>query len=516
MLPLGLLHLGLSALLFSAITPVSGRVLKPPSVPIVKVAKDTHLRLLAQALPPLDTVYYFDQLIDHNDPSKGTFKQRYWHTAEHYKPGGPIILFNGGEVNAENLNGYLTNSTLTGVIAEKYGGTPIVLEHRFFGLSNPYPNLNEESLKYLTVQQAIEDNVYFAKNVVLPQDNATELGPDKVPWILVGGSYPGALVSWTMVAHPDVFWIGYASSAVVEAQLDFWQYFLPIAENMPKNCSADVSAVIEHVDSVLKSDDQAGQEALKSMFGFPGGDNVAFASALKWDLFQWQDMQPYTGPGAAFYQFCDALEVKDGQPASEDGWGLDYALPAWAKHFNSTFAHPVVSAQKARAGLSLRRRDDHPVDDDGRSWDWIICNELGFALDGPPEGERAVVSRLDTWQSEMQICAQLFPTTFADNHVPDIEAFNQRYQGWDVKMKRIFFANGKNDPWRELTVSALNSTTSSTDDQPIGFSNGFHCSDLVVAAGVADPTILDVQNKFIGYVETWLGEWGQNTGGYGR
>jgi hypothetical protein len=38
-------------------------------------------------LPPLTTVYLFDQLIDHADPSKGTFQQRYWFDWEFYKPG---------------------------------------------------------------------------------------------------------------------------------------------------------------------------------------------------------------------------------------------------------------------------------------------------------------------------------------------------------------------------------------------------------------------------------------------
>lgn len=43
-------------------------------------------------LPPLSTVYYFDQLVDHDDATKGTFKQRYWSTWEFYEPGGPIVL----------------------------------------------------------------------------------------------------------------------------------------------------------------------------------------------------------------------------------------------------------------------------------------------------------------------------------------------------------------------------------------------------------------------------------------
>ena len=38
-------------------------------------------------LPPLDTTYYFDQLIDHNNPSLGTFEQRYWHTWQFYESG---------------------------------------------------------------------------------------------------------------------------------------------------------------------------------------------------------------------------------------------------------------------------------------------------------------------------------------------------------------------------------------------------------------------------------------------
>jgi len=43
-----------------------------------------------------------------------------------------------------------------------------VLEHRFFGLSNPYPDLTEKSLAVHTLENAIDDLVYFANNVKLP------------------------------------------------------------------------------------------------------------------------------------------------------------------------------------------------------------------------------------------------------------------------------------------------------------------------------------------------------------
>ena len=51
-------------------------------------------------LPALGTTYYFDQNIDHNNPSLGTFRQRYWMDWEFYQPGGPIVLFTPGEANA--------------------------------------------------------------------------------------------------------------------------------------------------------------------------------------------------------------------------------------------------------------------------------------------------------------------------------------------------------------------------------------------------------------------------------
>ena len=175
-----------------------------------------------QVIPPYNTTYYFDQLIDHNDPSKGTFKVRYWTTWEFYKPGGPIIMMTPGEGNAEGASplhpvpestedlrynpaflgytGYLTNRTMCGQIAQQENGATIVIEHRFYGLSNPYPDLSVKSFAVHTLDQAIEDFDYFAKNVKLPFPGGDQVGPATTPWIVVGGSYSGALASWLKVA----------------------------------------------------------------------------------------------------------------------------------------------------------------------------------------------------------------------------------------------------------------------------------------------------------------------------
>ena len=93
---------------------------------------------------------------------------------------------------------YLTNSTLNGRIAQELNASTIVLEHRFFGESNPYGDLSIQSFRVHTVQQAIDDLVYFAQNVQLPMPGGDEVAPGKAPWILIGGSYAGALTSYTM------------------------------------------------------------------------------------------------------------------------------------------------------------------------------------------------------------------------------------------------------------------------------------------------------------------------------
>lgn len=61
-----------------------------PGIPAVDRPTYTPSDPSGTALPPLDTWYYFDQLIDHSNPSLGTFSQRYYFTSQYYVPGGPI------------------------------------------------------------------------------------------------------------------------------------------------------------------------------------------------------------------------------------------------------------------------------------------------------------------------------------------------------------------------------------------------------------------------------------------
>jgi hypothetical protein len=83
----------------------------------------------------------FDQLLNHSMPSSPTFKQRYWWDATYWGgPGSPVFLFNSGESAADDFTGYLTNATIPGLYAQKFGGAVILIERRcLLSQSNPSP-----------------------------------------------------------------------------------------------------------------------------------------------------------------------------------------------------------------------------------------------------------------------------------------------------------------------------------------------------------------------------------------
>lgn len=242
--------------------------------------------------PGFGKLEYFDQLIDHSNPSLGTFKQRYWWNTDHYGgPHSPISMDAPveGAFAAEGNITSMTSAILPGLLAEDNNAAFIRMEHRYFGRSTPYNESNAETLQYLTLDNAIQDLIYFANNVVFPFDktNGSSTKPDKAPWLLSGCSYAGTLSAWTEALAPGTFWAYEAGSAPIESFGSFWQYFVPIKNAMPKNCTADMQRIIKHVDQVLLHGSDANKTTLKSKFGLEDASDKNFANSLS----EWMTIQ---------------------------------------------------------------------------------------------------------------------------------------------------------------------------------------------------------------------------------
>lgn len=69
--------------------------------------------------------------IDHDDPSVGTYENRYWVNDQYYQRGGPVFVYDVGEASAEASAKHLCNSTSFLVeMLDDFGAIGIVWEHR--------------------------------------------------------------------------------------------------------------------------------------------------------------------------------------------------------------------------------------------------------------------------------------------------------------------------------------------------------------------------------------------------
>jgi serine protease 16 len=98
----------------------------------------------------------------------------------------------------------------------------LVLEHRYYGESQPFNNWKTENLKYLTVNNALADIAYFL--TWINEDLIERYGGEKRKTIVIGGSYPGALAAWFRYKYPHIADGALASSAVIWADEDMFSY----------------------------------------------------------------------------------------------------------------------------------------------------------------------------------------------------------------------------------------------------------------------------------------------------
>lgn len=157
----------------------------------------------------------FDQLIDHmNYQDNRTYKQRYWVNDKYWNKdnNGPVFVYICGEyrcsVREDRLFPFMVGADQEALL--------LVLEHRFYGDSQPFDDWSLDSLRYLNTEQSLADLAYFIGSV--NKDSPAR------PTIVIGGSYPGAMSAWFRNRYPHVAVASWAASAVVQPIPDFWQY----------------------------------------------------------------------------------------------------------------------------------------------------------------------------------------------------------------------------------------------------------------------------------------------------
>lgn len=455
------------------------------------------------------TEAWFDQLIDHSQPWKGTFKQRYYYNTEYWKgPGSPISFESPSEADLPPEHVRLTNASMTGFIAQAIGGAAVSIEHRFYGNSTPVPHAdyNVETLQQLTLENAIDDLVYFARNVELPFDPSGRSHPDNAPWTLAGCSYSGAVSAWTQRLAPGTFWAHEAGSAVVEALDDLWTWYVGAEQAMPRNCSADWRRIVHHIDDVYMHGTEEEKQLLRADLGHDSSYPypVSAQVASSW-LSYWQVQQYKTGY-SPFFQMCDYIEHQQANRTDDvpmpgpEGVGLEKALVGFFTGLKEVKRFPGSSLSGAI-----------------NPWLWQLCNEpfQWWQTDRPHRPYGMVSSYVTRDYLIKQICESTFPNVgsarFGLKNGLDADTVNRRTGGWGhTNTTRLVWVNADNDPWLYATVSSParpGGPLQSTEAAPVYMLRGAaHCNDFVTANYWVNE---DAKNMFDGvaaHMRQWVAE----------
>jgi hypothetical protein len=123
-------------------------------------------------------------------------------------------------------------------------------------------DLSVENLRYLTIQQAVEDAATFCEFIV-SDFNLTHSNQ----WIAFGGSYAGTIAAFLRLKYPQLITGAVASSAPMIALVNFKQYMEVVQKSLnyySPNCSFEISQAISIMQDFVKT--SVGLELLQNMF----------------------------------------------------------------------------------------------------------------------------------------------------------------------------------------------------------------------------------------------------------
>ncbi|XP_056652208.1 thymus-specific serine protease isoform X1 [Monodelphis domestica] len=477
------------------------------------------------------------QPLDPFNSSDGrSFRQRYWVNVGHWRPPrAPVFLHIGGE-------GSLGPSSVwkghPGTLAASWGALVISLEHRFYGQSIPPRGLDGAQLRFLSSRHALAD-VASARLRLSGIYNISASSP----WIAFGGSYAGSLAAWARLKYPHLIWAAVASSAPVQAQLDFSGYNWVVSRSLadpqvggsPKCQRAMAQAFSELDDRLSEGGEtravvQAEVRACGSLEA--PEDQAELLEQLEGLVEGVVQYDQQAGAPLDVRGLCHLVLANQSRgPLS----GLQDAIQLVLQ----TLGLPCLPSSKAAALAELKDTNPQAASLGYRQWFYQTCTEFGYYI--TCKDPSCPFSRRKTLSDQLQLCAQVFglsPTSVAQA----VNWTNTYYGGWSPGATRVFFVNGKGwvgvprgphsqvsftcplsvfpflfffpgdiDPWHVLSVlQALGPS------EPAMLMRGTsHCSDMAPPQPSDPPSLYLGRQRIVQQLKIWLQEAKVNLGSPG-
>ncbi|KAJ2392588.1 hypothetical protein GGI05_002634 [Coemansia sp. RSA 2603] len=448
----------------------------------------------SSSIPPSSTVFQFSQPVDHFGLNDNVWQQQYQLNATFYKPGGPIFVVTPGESAVSNS---LIDASYFNNLAQEVNGMVVAVEHRFYGKSNPMPDLSGSSLKYHTIDNVLED---FASFIRAARSTPSDVFPFTVSpnskIIFGGGSYAGAIAAWMRAKYPSLVDAAWASSAVVQYRLENYQLEQSWGKHLAAlGCASEMNQAVNQLDDVLLSNNQTAIDEIQSLFGTPSLTPRDFAGLIT-SLIGVDAMYPnFEGIDYTQSSVCSYF---DGQRSN-----LDSFAQAVRDTINNLGLTQQAMTQMADTTLNWH---NYALGQSGRVWYYQECAWYGNWQVTAPEstGLARYHSRLVDLTYYEPNCKNKFGSDMPEH--ADSDGFNQKWFGMLKNATNIYYTVGSLDLWRGSTVIPWDGEyLPNTDASPIYLMDGAtHSQDVAHPWSFDLESVKDARNVGLALIKKWI------------
>lgn len=425
------------------------------------------------------------------------------------------------------------------ILMEAFNGVGIILENRYYGDSWPFETSTTDELAYLTTEQTIADNVYFAQHATFPglKENISAPG---TPWILYGGSLAGGETAFSIKEYGSsgtgILWGGIASSAPVHAQIAYPQWYYPIQQFAPGDCTASINAIIDKMDRLVAQKNEKAINELKEIFGLGAlkdirdfAMTIAFpmGGPMNYPTNTWQELNWYPAyTSNDFWNFCNNVTNLH---APENISAVDFALAKYTHgepwqnlgnyaNYVKQVLLPLCPSGNYNDvtcfGTQNKTFYAETANSGSRSYLYTTCTEFGLYQVAEPSGP-SLISRVLQKDYTQQWCEWAFKKGRRNSipPEPDVHTIN-KYGDFNISAERLALIDGEQDVWRDVCYHSRqvpNPRYSSLD--------GLHPEHLIAGAGhhwdsygilniSAEPQFIQNAHLWeLRVVERWLEQW---------
>ncbi|CAO3641378.1 unnamed protein product [Cunninghamella blakesleeana] len=321
-------------------------------------------------------------------------------------------------------------------------------------------------------------------------------------WILRGGSYSGNLAAWMRLKYPDLVDVAVASSSPVQAQFDFYQYYIPIIKYAPRKCVKALNKIALTIDDFLAHHPEPSDEntQFKKQFGVRNESDAEFAlDAMSAGLILWQQSFPQIN---YFDQMVCTLFKNSSDPKVHFENYAKFAKGRIEQLYGYTNDENDSSKSTTKRSFFKRTNDNNNNNMIyANAFEVQQCQQLGYFPTSPPKTspyyKKRLISNLVTKDYYKQLCKNKYNITH-----DTISTTNLNYHGWHIQISRTIWIEGKWDPWRELSVLsdfAPIKRVNTTFEKYITIPEGIHTFDSQIY-----PTVNYVTDYTIKTLKEWL------------